>query len=311
MNQISTRLSLNVSGERKTVTKYLALFMVYLFWGGTYLGMRLAIQTIPPFIMAGIRFLTAGSILYLWATLSGAAQPRLEHWKNGAIVGILLLLTGNGLVVWAEQTVSSGIASLLVATVPLWIILIEWFWNKQRGINLGIILGIALGFTGIIILVYHSFTAMDHRDMNPVGMIALLLASLSWAAGSMYSRQARLPDSPLMSTAIQMLVGGALLLIFGTFLGEWSQFTITQISTRSWVALGYLIFFGSILGYNAYIWLLKNAEPVLVSTYAFVNPIVAVLLGWVLAGERLTANSLVAAVVIISAVVIITVNHKN
>lgn len=283
-----------------------ALFSVYLFWGGTYLGIKIAIETMPPFIMAGIRFISAGLILYLWARLSGTSRPNKRQWLGAVIVGVLLLLGGNGLVVWAEQLVPSGIAAILIATVPLWIIILEWMGKSQKRPNNGVIIGVLLGFAGIVVLVVNSIGMPDKNSIHPVGVVALLFAALSWSLGSLYSRIVDQPDSPLLSTAMQMLVGGALLLAASLFFGEWARFDIMEISFRSYIALGYLIIFGSIVGYNAYIWLLKNAEPAWVSTYAFVNPVVAVFVGWLIAGEQLTINTLIAAAIIITSVVIIT-----
>ncbi|WP_051128150.1 drug/metabolite exporter YedA [Paenibacillus sp. HW567] len=284
----------------------IALLSVYVFWGGTYVGMKLAIETMPPFLMAGVRFFTAGVVLYVISRLSGAKRPSGREWRSSAIVGALLLLGGNGMVAWSEQRVSSSIASLIVAAVPVWMMLFGWFGRGGKRPNTGIIAGIVLGLLGIAVLVLQpgkeSGTATDM-----IGIITLLAASLSWAAGSMYSRSAQMPDSPLMSTAAQMLTGGVLLIVFSYFTGDWSKLDIPSISLRSYTALGYLIIFGSIVGYTAYIWLLKNADPTLVSTYAFVNPVVAVFLGWLLAGEQLTVNTLTAAVIIIAAVVLVTI----
>lgn len=284
----------------------IALLSLYLFWGGTYLGMRIAIETMPPFIMAGVRFIAAGLILYPFARLRGAKRPASGEWKGAGIVGALLLLGGNGMVAWAEQTVPSGIAALIVATVPIWIILISMLGKDRKKPGIGVAAGIVLGFSGIVVLVLQSLGNTE-KGLDLAGMAVMLLASLSWSAGSMYSRKARLPESPLLSTAMQMLVGGALLFIASFFTGEWSRLDIAQISLRSYAALGYLVLFGSIIAYNAYIWLLKNADPSWVSTYAFVNPVIAVFLGWFIAGEELTVYSLAAAIIIVAAVVIITI----
>lgn len=299
------------TGTRKQILIPLALGAVYLFWGGTYLGMKVAIETLPPFIMAGLRFLTAGAILYLWARGAGVGRPTPRQWRGAAAVGALLLVGGNGLVAWAEQRVPSGIASLLVAMVPIWMLALGLLdrkgASKGRWPNAGVVLGMILGLAGIAVLVGGTGNALRHQGLSPVGIGVLLAASISWAGGSLYSRKASLPDSALLGTAMQMLVGGGLLLLVALFLGEWPRFHPAAVSARSCLALGYLILFGSILGYNAYIWLLKNAEPAWVSTYAFVNPVVAVFLGWALLGEELTGRSLVAAIVIIAAVGMITI----
>lgn len=285
----------------------IALLSVYLFWGGTYAGMKVAIETMPPFLMAGIRFFAAGAVLYIVSRLSGAKRPARREWSSSAIVGALLLLGGNGLVAWSEQRVSSSIASLIVAAVPVWMMLMGWFGRGGKRPNTGVIAGIVLGLLGIAVLVFQPGQGENGTATDVTGIITLLAASISWAAGSMYSRSARMPDSPLMSTAAQMLTGGTLLIIFSYFTGDWSKLDVPGISLRSYAALGYLIAFGSIIGYTAYIWLLKNADAALVSTYAFVNPVVAVLLGWLLVGEQLTVNTLTAAVIIIAAVVLVTI----
>jgi len=284
-----------------------ALLIVYLFWGGTYLGIRFAVQTIPPFLMAGTRFLIAGIAVYLYARMRGAAKPKKEHWIDAGIVGALLLLGGNGIVSWAEQMVSSSIAALLIATVPLWMILLGLFAKDTPRPNAIVCAAVALGFAGIAILVLPS---SGIGRISLTGVAALLVASLFWSLGSMYSRRARLPGSPLLAVGMQMLVGGALMVLGSGLGGEWSRFHPAQVSARSLFGMGYLVLFGSIVAYNAYIWLLKNADPTWVSTYAFVNPIVAVFLGWLLAGEQLTARSVWATAIIVLSVVIITVN-KN
>jgi drug/metabolite transporter (DMT)-like permease len=300
LNKLST-------SNKKLFYIIITLVSVYIFWGGTYLGMKVAIETIPPFIMAGVRFLIAGAVLYFISRLMGVKRPNKKEWKGAGIVGALLLLGGNGVIAWAEQRVPSGIASLIVATVPLWIILFSWLGYHGKKPNTGVIIGIVLGLIGIGTLVLTPGSIKGNHGIDLIGILALLFASLSWSFGSLYSRRAVLPKSPLMSTALQMLVGCALLLLVSFFLGDWSKLHVSEISFRSYVAMGYLIFFGSIIGYNAYIWLFKNAEPSLVSTYDFVNPIIAVFLGWLLAKEKLNSNSLIASVIIISAVIIITV----
>ena len=282
----------------------LAMACVYLFWGGTYLGMKIAIETMPPFLMAGVRFLIAGNALYIVRRLMGDARPALRQWRDAGIVGGLLLLGGNGLVAWAEQTVPSSIASLMVATAPLWMAAIGGLTGMSRP-GLGGWIGLVVGFSGIAILVLGS-KGSPSGELNPMGIVALLCASVFWASGSLYSRRASQPGSPLLWTGMQMILGGALLLTLSLLMGDLKRFDPALLSARSFAALVYLMIGGSIIGYTAYIWLLKNAETTLVSTYAFVNPVVAVLLGWLVAGEQIGGNALAAAAVIIAAVVIIT-----
>jgi drug/metabolite transporter (DMT)-like permease len=285
-----------------------ALLIVYVLWGGTYLGIRFAVQTLPPFLMAGSRFLVAGATVYLYARLTGAARPRREHWLDAGLVGALLLLGGNGLVSWSEQRVASSVAALLVATVPLWMILMGMLGRDGRRPGPVVLGAILVGFAGIGILVAPSGPVGGR--ISPVGVGALLLGAFFWAAGSLYSRRARLPGSPVLAVGMQMLVGGALLLLASGLCGEWARFRPAQVSALSLYGMGYLVLFGSIVAYSAYIWLLKNADPTWVSTYAFVNPIVAVFLGWLLDHEQVTSRSFWATAVIILSVVVITV-HRN
>lgn len=286
-----------------------ALLIVYILWGGTYLGMKIGIETIPPFLLAGARFLLAGTILYVYAKIKGAKNPTIEDWKTSAIIGALLLLGGNGVVCWAEQTVPSGIAALLIATVPLWIMLLGFFGFMSEKVkhSFGSMFGVLLGLVGIAILVLpNSISGGSSQAIDIVGLVAIILASLSWSFGSMYSRKASHHESALMSNGLQMISGGVMLLIMAFILGDFNDFNIQAVSSRSIIAFLYLVIFGSIIAYTAFVWLLKNAEPLWVSTYAFVNPIVAVFLGYLLAGEVLGLNSMISAVVIISSVVIIT-----
>ena len=284
----------------------LAFASIYIIWGSTYLAIRIAIETIPPFLMAGTRFVIAGALLYGWAMARGEPRPSRIHLRPIIIIGGLLLLGGNGGVTWAEQTVPSGTAALLVATVPIWMVLLDWLRPGGRRPAKRVFLGLGLGFAGIVLLIGPG--QISGSNQTPlIGGLVIVLAAFSWATGSIYSRSARLPESPLVSTALEMLAGGALLLLVGSLAGEWGQLDSAQFSLRSILALVYLIFFGSIIAFTAYIWLLKVSTPARVSTYAYVNPVVAVFLGGAILGEALTAQTLLAAAIIISAVALITV----
>jgi drug/metabolite transporter (DMT)-like permease len=280
-----------------------ALGAVYVIWGSTYLAIRFAIETIPPFLMAGTRYVTAGLLLYAWSRLRGAPRPTGVNWRSAVLVGAALLLVGNGGVVWAEQRVSSGLVALLISTEPLWIVLLVWLRSRREKPNPRVIAGLVLGFIGLVILVKPGSSS---GGIDPVGAVVVLIASLSWAWGSIYGQRAKLPSSPLLSTGMQMLCGGGLQLLAGAALGEPSRFALSQVSTKSLLALGYLIVFGAIVAFTAYVWLMKTAPPVLVSTYAYVNPVVAVFLGWAFAGEPITGTTLVAAAVILTGVALIS-----
>jgi drug/metabolite transporter (DMT)-like permease len=285
----------------------LALGAVYLIWGSTYLAIRFAIETMPPFLMAAGRYLTAGALLYGWARFRGAPRPSLLHWRSAVMVGAFLLLGGNGGVVWAEQRVDSGLAALLISTEPLWIVLLFWLRSGRERLHPRTLFGLALGFMGVLLLVRPG----SSNSIDLLGAAVLVLASLSWASGSLYGQGAPLPASPLAATGMQMLGGGALLLIASALAGEPARFVLAEVSVRSLISLAYLVVFGSIVAFTAYVWLMRVASPVLVSTYAYVNPVVAVFLGWALANEPLTAGTLGAAAVILTGVVLITTSQSK
>jgi drug/metabolite transporter (DMT)-like permease len=275
---------------------------VYVLWGSTYLAIRIGVETIPPFIMGAIRFLIAGSVLYF--LVRPRERPTLAQWKSDAIVGVLLLVFGNGAVMWAEQKMPSGIASLIVAVVPLWMVLLDWARRGGRRPTAIVMLGVVLGLVGLAILVNPfapSSTAVDR-----LGVLALLGGSLSWAIGSLYSKHAPHHPKPLVAPAMQMLAGGAGLVILSVLSGELTRFHPRAVSTHSMFAVLYLVIFGSLVGYSVYIWLLRVATASAVSTYAYVNPVVAVFLGWLILSEPLTPRTLVAAAVIVGAVALIT-----
>ncbi|MDP2654398.1 MAG: drug/metabolite exporter YedA [Candidatus Omnitrophota bacterium] len=289
-----------------------AFAAVYLIWGSTYLAIRFAIETLPPFSMAGLRFLIAGIALYVFARyVRRHPAPEPRHWKPALIIGFLLLLGGNGGVVWAEQYVPSGLASLFIATVPLWMVLLEWLWHRQARPGTGVFAGIALGFWGVWLLMAPGFSQNPHQPIHLGGTLALLTASLSWAVGSVYSRKAVLPDSPLVATGMEMTAGGACLLLLGLLQGEAAGWDPAAFSIKSVLAFLYLVVFGSLIGFTAYIWLLRAVGPARTSTYAFVNPVVAVLLGWGLGGEALTGRTILAALTIVAAVGVITFHQRE
>ncbi|HEX7896526.1 MAG TPA: EamA family transporter [Planctomycetota bacterium] len=282
----------------------LAFASVYLCWGSTYLAMRVAVESMPPFLMAGSRFILAGSLLYAYARRRGAAPPERIHWRSAAIVGALLLVGGNGGVVWAEKTVPSGIAALLVASVPLWIALFQWLGPDRLRPRAWGVVGLGGGFAGVALLaLWRDATA---GPVNPAGAAALVGASISWAAGTLVARRAPFPASPLLAAALQMLAGGVLQIATGLALGEAGE--VGVFTGRSWIAWGYLVVFGSLCGYVPYVWLLGVRPAAQVATYAYVNPAIAVVLGWAILGEPLTGRMLAAAALIVASVAAITVS---
>ena len=283
---------------------WIALLALYIVWGSTYLAIRFAVETIPPFLQAGLRFFISGLILIAWRRAAGDEMPTRVQWKSVAIIGTLLLLGGNGLVSFAEQRIASGIAALIVGTVPLWLVLIEALRPKGTKPSLLSIIGLVVGFIGIYILVGPSETT-GKLQFDTIGTVVVILASFLWSLGSIYSRSADVPKSALMTTGAEMLTGSVPIFLVSLALGEWRTFNLAQVSTQSWLGLLYLIAFGSMIGFVAYIWLLQNAPLSLVATYAYVNPLVAVLLGAWLANEALTLRVLVAAGIIVGSVVFI------
>ena len=291
-------------GISPTRAKVIAAFAaVYVLWGSTYLAIRFGVETIPPFLMAGTRHLTAGLILFLWTRLRGEPRPDRGHWTTAFFIGGLMLLGGNGLVTWAERRVPSGLAALIVASVPLWMALLDGIHRRVRP-RAHVIAGLLVGLAGILMLVAPGrFAGIGRVDLLGAG--ALLLAALCWAAGSLASRHARLPESVLTATAMQMIGGGVLLWLVGLAFSEGSRLDIAVVSPRSILSLGYLIVFGSLLGFSAYVWLLRATTPSRVSTYAYVNPVVAVFLGWAFAGEAVTLRVALGTIAIVASVALI------
>jgi len=287
----------------------IAFASIYTIWGSTYLAIRYAVQTIPPFLMAGTRFIISGFILFVMSRMRGAPPPTARHWRNATIAGLFLLVGGNGAVAWAEQTVPSGLTALLVSVLPFWLVVIDWVRPRGVAPKPLVIAGVITGIAGIYVLV--NPTAMDGQGgVSKLGALVLVLASLSWAIGSFFSRDADLPASGFMRTAVEMIGGGAVLLLLALVTGEVSGFDLHRVTTASGLGLLYLVTFGSLLGFTSYIWLLDKVSPALLGTYAFVNPVVAVLLGWALAGEALTGRTLVAAAIVIGAVALITTSRQ-
>jgi drug/metabolite transporter (DMT)-like permease len=299
----------SISSRTRLITAFAA---VYLIWGSTYLAIRFTIETLPIFLSAGIRFVVAGLVLYAIARAkSRGIIPQRKHWGPAFIAGGFLLFGGNGCVVWAERYVPSGLAALFISIVPLWMVLLEWWWHETAKPSKGVFFGIGIGFLGVWLLMAPDLFHTGGHSINLAGAFLLLLASFSWSIGSVYSRKADLPRSPLLSTAMQMIGGGVLLLLMGLLEGEGAHIHYADFSAKSIFALIYLIVFGSLVGFTAYLWLLKNAGVARTSTYAFVNPVVAIFLGWALAGEKLDAQTAVAAFFVLVAVILITLYHKE
>ncbi len=295
----------------KTARLAAALFAVYVCWGGTYLAMRFGVETIPPFLMAGSRFVLAGGLMYLAARRRGEARPAPGDWLKATGLGLLLLTGGNGGVVWAAKMVPSSLAALLVATSPLWMVTLNWLWLKDARPGFMTWSGVVLGLAGIGLLAGGESAFLGAGPVDPFWAAVLTGAAFLWGLGSVAARKARLPVSAVMSTAMQMLGGGAALLVLGAAAGEWGQLTVAAVSLKSFLSFAYLVVFGSLVGFSAYVWLLNNASPVLASTYAYVNPVVAMLLGAVLGGEALGGRTIMSAAVIVFSVILLTASQMK
>jgi drug/metabolite transporter (DMT)-like permease len=283
----------------------IAYTAICLIWGSTFLAIRFALGSFPPFLMAGVRFLIAGAILFAIAKAQGVELPSRQHWQSALVTGFLLFLVFNGGLVLAVGRIHSSIVAVLSTTIPVWMVIIEWLRPNGTRPNLGIIAGLALGLVGIAILVQpwnYLQSSSGAATTDVWGVVFSILAMIGWSLGSIFARSLALPKSPFMTTALQMLLGSVMLTGVGTVMGEWAKVDAARVTTSALMALLFLIVFGSIVAYSAYMWLLRNASPTLVSTYTYVNPVVAIILGWALAGEPVTWRLMVALVFILGAI---------
>lgn len=284
----------------------LAFAAVYLIWGSTYLGIRYAIETLPPFLMAASRFLTAGLILFVWSAAQGeSVRASLSQWPRALIIGALLLLCGNGGVTWAEKYIASGLAALLIATEPLLVVMLNWAITRRRP-NTKVLFGVFIGLAGVALLIGDGLRQAEASSMSLIGSGVVVLSSFAWATGSVYVNRRPIQASTSMASGMQMLAGGSLLLLLALTAGDFQRLNLANASWRSLAAWIYLTIFGSLVAFTAYSWLLRNVTTSRAATYAYVNPVVAVLLGWLLASEPLTSRMVIAAAIIIGSVALIT-----
>lgn len=280
-----------------------AFALVYVIWGSTYLGIRYAVESIPPFLTAGARHVVAGLVLFAFARARGAGAPSAAQWRDAVIAGVLMLVLGNGGVTWAEKRIPSGMAALLVALTPLWMVFFDWLrpgGTRPRPFVVG---GLVVGFAGVALLARGR--GGTHDAVYFWSVAALMTASIGWAAGSVFNRSARKPASPFLGVAMQMICGGGILLALSAAQGEWKQFSVARMTALSFGSWLYLTIAGSMIGYTAYIWLLHASTPARVATYAYVNPLIAVLLGSTLGRETFSQELFAAAAMIIVAVALI------
>ncbi len=283
----------------------LAFATIYLVWGSTYLGIRVAVESMPPFLMAGVRFFLAGGLLFTFLKLKGRPWPTARQWRINPIIGTFLLLGGNGLVVWAEQFTPSGITALIIGVTPLFIVLTEWAWPGGSRPGRITFAALLLGFAGVAWL----SAPWEHGSGQPVstaGLVAILAACASWGVGAIFSRHAKHGAEPLVASALQMVGGGVMLLIAALVRGEAGRSVLGAVTPASWFGFVYLVLVGSLVGFSTFVWLMKHAAPARVATYAYVNPVVAVILGWLLLGEPITSRTLIGSAIIVTSVAIIT-----
>ncbi|MEO5989856.1 MAG: EamA family transporter [Candidatus Eisenbacteria bacterium] len=279
---------------------------IYLVWGGTFLAIRVALETIPPLLLCGARLLVAGVMLLAWAKLAGTPWPRGAQWRNAAVVGLLLPAAGNGLVTLGETHVPSGIVALLMSTIPLWMALLASFGPQASPPGKQALAGLVMGFAGVALLIGPGLLPNATHEFSPLWAILPMIGALSWAYGSLWSRRVPMPRSPLSATAVGMTVGGVALLVMSVAAGEFAHFEPARVTPGAIVAMVFLIVFGSVIAFSAYLYLLGRVRPEIVATYAFVNPVVAMALGWAFAGEHLSTRTLAAAAIVIVAVALIT-----
>jgi drug/metabolite transporter (DMT)-like permease len=285
-----------------------AFAAIYFIWGSTYLAIAWAIRAIPPLLMAGARFLLAGGLLYAWASWRGEAAPRPRQWAVAAVLGAMFFLVGNGTVVWVEQFLASGLTALIIAMVSVWTALLEWLRPGGSRPPTMIIAGIVLGFAGVALLVVPG--RVGGEPVSERAVLMLMCSTFSWALASVWSRHADVPSSTLMAAGAEMLAGGTLLTLGGVLLGEPARFSLAALDARSVLSFLYLTVFGSIVAFTAFAWLLKVTSPNKVATSGYVNPMVAVLLGWALGGESLSTRSVFASLIIVIGVVLIITGRE-
>jgi drug/metabolite transporter (DMT)-like permease len=291
------------SSRAKVITAFAA---VYIIWGSTYLAIRIAVTAFPPFLLAGCRFLLAGGLLLGWLTWRGTRLPTGRQWKEAAITGTLLLLGGNGIVCWAEQTVNSSLTALILTTTPIWFALFNTIRPGGQRPTMRTLLGLVAGFCGVLLLVFGATTHGAEPDQTSYsGIFALVAACAFWSAGSLYNKYHTDNSSLAMATVAQMLCGGLANSLVALGRGEWLTFQPTLLTFNSLAAFAYLVFFGAILGFSAYVWLLGHCSPAKVSTYAYVNPIIATFLGWLILHEPLTPTIGFAALIILGGVLMV------
>jgi drug/metabolite transporter (DMT)-like permease len=288
----------------------LAFAIIYLVWGSTFLAIRIGVREVPPFLLAGLRFLIAGLVLFLWMRAKGTVSPTAREWFSATLLAVLIFVLDYGLLFWAERRVPSGIAAVMMATIPVFMTLSEILFLKTQRLTPRLGAALLVGIGGVLVLVSRSISFGD-SPIDTIGAVALIVAAIGWSVGSALTRKLPLPPSKAMSSGAQMLMGGVLLTLTSWLLGEFHGFRVQAVSLKAWLALAYLIVAGSIVAFTAYVWLIHHESPTKVGTYAYVNPVVAVLLGYFLGGEGLSLRTIVGTMLVLVSVVVITTTPKK
>jgi len=296
--------------HRPTWKTLLAFAIIYFVWGSTFLVIRVGVREVPPFLLAAMRFLAAGAVLYGWMIARGERSPRGREWASALLLAVLIFVLDYGLLFWAEQRVPSGIAALMMATIPVFMALSEIIFLRTQRLTLRLAIALLIGIGGVAVLMNRSLH-LGGAPIDSVGAVALMVASMSWSFSSALTRKLPLPSSKVMSSGAQMLAGGMLLTLTAAALGEFRNFHPSTVSRGAWLSLAYLIVAGSIIGFTAYVWLIHHESPTKVGTYAYVNPVVAVLLGYFMAGEALGLRTILGTVFVLISVVVITTTRNS
>lgn len=288
----------------------MAFAIIYLVWGSTFLAIRVGVREVPPFLLAGMRFFVAGIILYAWMRAQGTPSPTRREWGGTLLLAVLIFVFDYGLLFWAEKRVPSGIAAVMMATIPVFIALAEILFLRTSKLTVRLAFALILGVCGVLVLVSRS-KGLGEGAIDIYGAIALVVSAISWSTAAILTRKLSLPESKVMSSGSQMLAGGILLTLAAAILGEFRRFHVRAVSTGAWLALIYLIVAGSIVAFTAYVWLIHHESPTKVGTYAYVNPVVAVLLGYFLGGEQLGPRTIIGTGLVLVSVLVITTTPKE
>jgi drug/metabolite transporter (DMT)-like permease len=288
----------------------LAFAIIYFVWGSTFLAIRVGVREVPPFLLAAMRFLIAGLVLYVWMRARGTPSPKLKAWAAASFLALLIFVFDYGLLFWAEKRVPSGIAAVMMALIPAFMALGEIIFLRTQRLTARLGFALLIGLAGVTVLVGHSMS-LGEAPVDTAGACALIVASISWSVASSLTRKLPLPDAKAMSSGAQMFAGGVLLMIAAALLGEFHGFRAQAVSREAWLALAYLIVAGSIAGFTAYVWLLHHESPTKVGTYAYVNPVVAVMVGYFLGGEAIGPRTIVGTLLVLVSVVVITTGRAS